>query len=123
MAWVYLLLAGACEMVWPLGYKFTGGFRSHYWAIGVTIGVLILSFFLMSLATRAGIHLGTAYAVWTGIGATGTAVLGMILFNEPRDFLRLVCLSMIIMGVVGLKFLSPVEAQESIQRIERPENP
>ena len=105
MGWIYLLLAGACEMVWPLGFKYTHGFRVHHWAVGVTVGVMITSFGLMSLATsRGGIHVGTAYAVWTGLGATGTAVLGMALFHESSDAWRLACLSLIILGVVGLKF-------------------
>jgi quaternary ammonium compound-resistance protein SugE len=104
MGWIYLLLAGACEMVWPLGFKYTHGFRDHYWAIGGTVLVMITSFGLMSLATnRGGIAVGTAYAVWTGLGATGTVLLGMSLFHEPRDAWRLACLSLIILGVVGLK--------------------
>ena len=107
MAWIFLLLAGACEMAWPLGFKYTEGFTKERWAVAVTFGVMILSFWLMSLATGRGVHVGTAYAVWTGIGASGTAVLGMILFKEPRDVTRLACLGLIILGVMGLKFLSP----------------
>jgi quaternary ammonium compound-resistance protein SugE len=109
MPWLYLLLAGACEMVWPLGFKYTHGFSRNHWATGCTFGVMILSFWLMSLATKQGVHIGTAYAVWTGLGAAGTAILGMILFNEPRDFLRIGLLSLIIIGAVGLKFVSPPE--------------
>jgi quaternary ammonium compound-resistance protein SugE len=107
MAWVYLLLAGACEMIWPLGFKYTQGFKTHFGWVAVTMCMMILSFWLMGVATNKGIHIGTAYAVWTGIGASGTAVLGMILFHEPRDAIRLACLSLIIAGVVGLKFFSP----------------
>jgi quaternary ammonium compound-resistance protein SugE len=109
MAWFYLFLAGACEMAWPLGFKYTNGFNTHVWAIALTMATMLLSFWLMSLAVRHGIHVGTAYAVWTGLGAAGTAVLGMILFSEPRDVVRLGCLSLIIAGVIGLKFLSPPE--------------
>ena len=107
MAWALLLIAGACEMVWPLGFKYTNGFKQHYGAVFITFGVMGLSLWLMSQATARGIHVGTAYAVWTGLGAAGTAVLGIILFNEPRDLIRLACLGLIIIGVVGLKFLSP----------------
>ena len=103
MRWVYLLFAGACEMVWPLGFKYTHGFKDHYPAIGGTVGVMLTSFWLMSLATNRGIPVGTAYAVWTGLGATGTVLLSMTLFHEPRDAWRLACLSLIILGVVGLK--------------------
>jgi multidrug transporter EmrE-like cation transporter len=69
----------------------------------------------MSLATRGGIPVGTTYAVWTGIGAAGTAVLGMMLFGEPHDLARLACLSLIICGAVGLKFLSPPEGSPASQ--------
>jgi quaternary ammonium compound-resistance protein SugE len=109
MPWVFLLLAGFCEMVWPLGFKYTNGFSKNYWAVGGTFAVMVLSLYLMSLATKGqhGVHVGTAYAVWTGLGAAGTAALGMWLFHEPRDVMRIVCLGMIISGAVGLKFLSP----------------
>ena len=107
MPWFFLILAGICEMVWPLGFKYTAGFSRHYWAVGTTFAIMILSFYLMSVATARGIPIGTAYAVWTGIGAAGTAILGMLLFQESSDFLRLTCLALIISGAVGLKFLSP----------------
>ena len=103
MGWIYLLAAGVCEMCWPLGFKYTDGFKSHYPLVGATFVVMLASFGLMSLATTRGIPVGTAYAVWTGIGATGTVVLGMALFHEPRDVVRLACLGLIIAGVVGLK--------------------
>jgi quaternary ammonium compound-resistance protein SugE len=77
------------------------------------MGVMLLSFWLLSQATSRGIHMGTAYAVWTGIGATGTAILGMILFKEPRDLVRLGCLALIIVGVVGLKLWSPSQEKPS----------
>jgi quaternary ammonium compound-resistance protein SugE len=120
MAWIFLLFAGACEMVWPLGFKFTNGFKEHYWAVALTFLIMILSFWLMSQATNRGIPVGTAYAVWTGIGASGTAILGMIIFHESRDWIRLVCLSVIIVGVVGLKLFSPPEAGQSPAAASQP---
>jgi len=119
MAWIFLLLAGACEMVWPLGFKYTNGFKVHVPIMALTLAIMTLSFYLMSVATAKGIPVGTAYAVWTGIGATGTAVLGMAWFNDPRDWTRIACLSLIIIGAVGLKLFekpplsSPAPAQVS----------
>ncbi len=113
MAWFYLLLAGCCEMVWPLGFKYTHGFKVHVWAMALTLALMTLSFWLMGVATNKGIPIGTAYAVWTGLGATGTAVLGMVLFKDPRDAFRLACLSLIILGAIGLKFKSPPPTAES----------
>jgi quaternary ammonium compound-resistance protein SugE len=107
MAWFLLLLAGICEMAWPIGFKYTNGFKTHLWAVALTMGIMLLSFVLMGGAVRRGIHIGTAYAVWTGIGATGTALLGIWLFREPSDLVRMICLALIILGVIGLKFFSP----------------
>jgi quaternary ammonium compound-resistance protein SugE len=107
MAWFYLLLAGLCEMIWPIGFKYTNGFKSHYWLMAVTLAVMTLSFALMSISTSKGIHVGTAYAIWTGIGAGGTTILGMLLFHEPRDAFRLACITLIILGAAGLKLKSP----------------
>ena len=107
MAWLLLILAAACEMAWPIGFKYTNGFKQHYWAVALTMAIMITSFALLSQATSRGIHVGTAYAVWTGLGAAGTAILGMYLFNEPRDAIRLACLGLIILGALGLKFLTP----------------
>jgi quaternary ammonium compound-resistance protein SugE len=109
MAWLFLLFAAACEMAWPIGFKYTNGFRSHYPIIGLTMATMLLSFWLMSQSVSRGIHIGTAYAVWTGLGAAGTVILGMIMFKEPRDVIRLTFLAVIIVGVVGLKFVSPPE--------------
>ena len=103
MSWVYLFAAGLCEMAWPLGFKYTGGFKRHYPLVGLTFVVMIASFGLMSMATNRGIPVGTAYAVWTGLGAVGTVILGMVLFDDPRDAARLCCLGLVIVGVVGLK--------------------
>ena len=107
MAWFYLLLAGAFEMAWPLGFKYTNGFRSNYGVVGLTMAAVLLSFWFMGTAVNRGIHIGTAYAVWTGIGASGTAILGMFLYKEPADAARLTCLAVVILGVVGLKLFSP----------------
>jgi quaternary ammonium compound-resistance protein SugE len=109
MAWLYLLFAAACEMAWPIGFKYTNGFRVHYPIIALTMATMLLSFWLMSQSVSRGIHIGTAYAVWTGLGAAGTVILGMIMFKEPRDAIRLTFLVVIIVGVVGLKFVSPPE--------------
>jgi len=111
MAWLFLICAGICEMIWPLGFKYTNGFKTHVPAIGATFAIMCLSLWLMSQATAKGVPIGTAYAVWTALGAAGTAVLGIILFHEPRDAVRLVCLGMIIAGAVGLKFIAPPTAQ------------
>ena len=107
MPWVYLILAALCEMSWPLGFKLTNGFKSNYPGISGTVIVMLLSFWFLSLATTRGIPIGTAYAVWTGLGAVGTTILGMTLFNESRDVVRLGCLAAIIIGVVGLKLATP----------------
>jgi len=107
MPWLYLLLAAACEMSWPLGFKVTNGFKTNYPAVAGTVVIMLLSFWFLSLATTRGIPIGTAYAVWTGLGAVGTTILGITLFHEPRDVMRLGCLGLIILGAVGLKMLTP----------------
>jgi quaternary ammonium compound-resistance protein SugE len=113
MAWFYLLLAGLCEMIWPIGFKYTNGFKTNYALMAVTLMIMTLSFALMSISTAKGIHVGTAYAIWTGIGASGTVILGMVLFHEPRDAFRLACITLIILGAAGLKFKSPPAATAS----------
>lgn len=105
MAWVYLFLAGLSEVGWAIGLKYTEGF-SRFWPSAATVAVMILSFVLLGQALRS-LPIGTAYAIWTGIGAIGTAVAGMVLFGEPRDVLRLVCLGLIVAGIVGLKLVTP----------------
>jgi quaternary ammonium compound-resistance protein SugE len=109
MAWVYILLAAACEMVWPIGFKYSDGFKTHHWVVFVTFGIMLLSFWLMSKAIAHGMPVGTAYAIWTGIGASGTAILGMTFYNEPRDLVRIGCLTLIVAGAFGLKFTSPAK--------------
>lgn len=108
MPWLYLILAAGCEMIWPLGFKYSDGFTnwSRNWpVIGGTFAVMLASFGFMSMATRGGLPVGTVYAVWTGLGTTGIVLIGMFILNEPRDVKRLVCLALIIVGVVGLKLL------------------
>lgn len=101
MAWIYLMIAGLLETAWAVGLKYSEGF-TRLVPSGLTVAGMILSFYFLSLALKE-IPLGTAYAVWTGIGALGAAALGMILFEEPRDVARIVCILLIAAGVAGLK--------------------
>jgi quaternary ammonium compound-resistance protein SugE len=102
MHWTFLLLAAAFEIAWAVGLKFTDGF-TRWWPSAGVIVALLASVALLALAAR-GLPIGTAYAVWTGIGAAGTAVAGILLFGESAAAGRLVCLVLIVAGVVGLKF-------------------
>ena len=104
MAWGYLVIAGIFEIVWAFGLKYTDGFTRLWPTIG-TLAAMAVSLLFLEWAVRT-IPLGTAYAVWTGIGIAGTATLGIIVFDEPTTVLRLVCIGMILSGIVGLKFLS-----------------
>lgn len=104
-AWTFLYIAGVFEIVWAVGLKYTQGFTRLWPSVG-TAAAMIASFAFLAQALRV-IPVGTAYAVWTGIGATGTALLGMALLGEPRDALRLACIALIVAGVVGLHLLSP----------------
>jgi quaternary ammonium compound-resistance protein SugE len=104
MAWFYLLIAGVLECGWAVGMKYTDGFSRLVPSV-LTIAAMGVSFWFLSLAMRT-IPLGTAYAVWTGIGAVGVAVLGMLLFEESRDILRILCLLLIVAGIIGLKLVS-----------------
>jgi quaternary ammonium compound-resistance protein SugE len=103
MAWMILLLAGVCEVFWAIGLK-TYGF-TWSWGGAATIVGMLLSFLLLGIALR-DLPLGTAYATWTGIGAVGTAVFGMVFLNEPRDALRIGCILLIVTGIAGLKLLT-----------------
>lgn len=105
MAWVYVFVAGIFEVVWVTGLKYADGFTRLWPSVG-TVVAMGVSMVCLSLAVRA-IPIGTAYAVWTGIGAAGAAIMGMILFNEPRDVARLVFIVLIVSGVVGLKLSGP----------------
>ncbi|TWT50856.1 Quaternary ammonium compound-resistance protein SugE [Rubripirellula amarantea] len=102
MPWIYLALAGLLEIGWAVGLKYSDGFSKPIASV-VTIITMIASFTLLSFALRS-IPLGTGYAVWTGIGAVGTAIAGMVLFSESRDLVRLLCIALIVVGIIGLKF-------------------
>src|SRR5262245_17624921 len=104
MAWVYLVLAGIFEIGWAIGLKYTQGF-TKFWPSQLTIASMVISMVLLARAVRT-IPIGTGYAVWTGIGAVGTALLGIVLFSEPATAWRVVCLLMIVGGIIGLKFTS-----------------
>lgn len=107
MPWLYLTLAGVCEIVWAAGLK-KFGFTLTLGG-GFTIVVMLLSFVLLDRAMR-DLPLGTAYAIWTGIGAVGGAAVGIVAFKEPAAWPRLVCIGLIVAGIVGLKLLSPAKA-------------
>ena len=104
MAWIILVLAGLFEIGWAVGLKYTEGF-TRLWPSLWTVGAMVLSLSLLGLALRT-LPLGTAYAVWTGIGTVGTAILGIWLFGEPATALRLLCIGLILAGIVGLKLVS-----------------
>lgn len=104
MAWIYLVIAGLLEIGWAIGLKYTEGF-TKLWPSVATGCAMIASFGLLAAALKT-IPVGTAYAVWTGIGAAGTAAVGMAFLGEPRETLRILCLVLIVAGVVGLKFAS-----------------
>lgn len=105
MAWVILVVAGLFEVAWAVGLKYTEGF-TRLWPSALTVVALVVSMALLAAALRT-LPIGTAYAVWTGIGAVGTAALGIILFDEPRDAARVACILLIVAGIVGLKITSP----------------
>ncbi len=104
MSWVLLFIAGGFEIVWAIGLKYTEGFTRLWPSVG-TLVAMGVSFLFLSYALKV-IPIGTAYAVWTGIGAVGVAVLGMILFGESRDAFRLLCILAIVGGIAGLKYSS-----------------
>lgn len=104
MHWIYLFVAGLFEISWAVGLKFTHGFTNIIPSILTVIG-MICSFYFLALALKH-LPLGTAYAIWTGIGTVGTVVFGIILFKEPVTAMRLVCIALIISGITGLKLLA-----------------
>ena len=104
MAWIYLFLGGLLEIGWAIGLKYTEGFTRPLPTIGTLI-CMVGSVLLLGLAIKA-IPVGTAYAVWAGIGAAGTAMLGIILFGDPATALRLMCIGLIVAGIVGLKLVA-----------------
>jgi quaternary ammonium compound-resistance protein SugE len=102
-AWLALVVAGLLEIGWAVGLKYADGF-TRLWPSVWTIAAMVASLYLLAFAART-LPIGTAYAVWVGIGAAGAALLGMALLGEPRDIGRLACLGLIVAGVVGLKLL------------------
>jgi quaternary ammonium compound-resistance protein SugE len=104
MAWFVLIVAGLFEVGWAVGLKYTEGFTRLWPTLG-TIASMIISLGLLGLALRT-LPLGTAYAIWTGVGTAGTALLGMALFHESTDIIRLACIGLIVAGIVGLKLVT-----------------
>ena len=104
MAWTYLVIAGLMEIAWATGLKYSEGFTKPLASV-VTAILMIASFYFLSLALKT-LPIGTAYAIWTGIGAVGTAIIGIILFGESREALRIICMLLIVAGIVGLKLFS-----------------
>jgi quaternary ammonium compound-resistance protein SugE len=105
MAWIYLAVAGVLEIVWAIGLKYTEGFTRPL-ASTVTVAAMAASMWCLALALKE-IPIGTGYAVWVGIGAVGTAILGIVLFGESAAWPRLACVALILAGIVGLKLTSP----------------
>ncbi len=118
MAWIELFIASLFEIAWAVGITFTEGFTKVWPSIGVVVAT-ILSFAFLARALRC-IALGTAYAVWSGIGAAGTAILGVILLHEPLTLARVISLLAIIIGVLGLKFLHEPERPSGRTPSQRP---
>lgn len=104
IAWLILLAAGMLEIVWAMSMKASDGFTKMPYTV-VTIAAAWVSFWLLGLSLKA-LPVGTAYAVWTGIGAVGAAALGIVLFNEPVNAARLGCIALVLLGIVGLKVTS-----------------
>lgn len=105
MAWFLLLVAGLMEVGWAIGLKYTQGF-TRFWPSALTLAAMIASVILLGVAMKT-LPVGTSYAVWVGIGAVGTAILGMILFHEPATAGRLISLGLILAGIIGLKLATP----------------
>lgn len=104
MPWIYIIIAGIFEVAWAIGLKYSEGFTKLYASIA-TVLAMGISFYFLSKGLKT-LPVGTAYAVWTGIGAVGTAIMGMVLFDESRDILRIFCILLIVAGIVGLKLVS-----------------
>lgn len=105
MAWIYLVIAGIFEIVWAMGLKASNGF-TRLWPSVITLVGMVISFYFLAQASRT-LPIGTAYAIWTGIGAVGAVIFGMILFNEPRDLIRLLFVGLILAGIIGLRVTAP----------------
>lgn len=104
MEWIILFIAGLFETAWAIGLKYTDGFTRLWPSVG-TLVAMVISVVLLGFAMK-NLPVGTAYAVWTGIGAVGTVILGIVLFNEPVNFGRIFSIILIIAGIIGLKFVS-----------------
>ncbi|GJD98877.1 quaternary ammonium compound efflux SMR transporter SugE [Methylobacterium isbiliense] len=102
MAWLYLFVAGLLEVGWAIGLKYTEGFTRLVPSL-LTVASMVVSLWLLGLALKT-LPVGTGYAVWTGIGTVGTAILGIVLLGEPATLLRLLCIGLIVAGIMGLKF-------------------
>jgi quaternary ammonium compound-resistance protein SugE len=105
MAWLSLLLAGFLEIIWALGLKYSHGF-TRFWPSVVTVLAIAMSFALLGLSLKS-VPFGTAYAIWTGIGAAGAVIAGIVLFGEAADWMRVGCLLLIVAGMIGLRLLTP----------------
>lgn len=110
MAWFYLILAGISEIVWAYGLKMTHGFTILHWSV-ITIIFMVISFYLFANAMRT-IPIGTAYAVFTGIGAAGTAVIGIFFLNEGANIFKILSLIVLISGIIGLKLVDAKSKKE-----------
>lgn len=104
MSWLILVIAGLLETGWAIGLKYTEGF-TRLWPSVWTVAAMIVSFWLLALAMKV-LPVGTAYGVWVGIGAVGTVILGIVLFNEPVNPMRLISVGLIVLGIIGLKLSS-----------------
>jgi quaternary ammonium compound-resistance protein SugE len=107
MAWLTLMVAGLFEVVWAVGLKYTEGF-TRLWPSLITAVGMVISLYLLSVSLKQ-LPIGTAYAVWTGIGAVGTALIGIFFLGEPRDIARILSILLIVAGIVGLKIFSPAQ--------------
>jgi quaternary ammonium compound-resistance protein SugE len=105
MAWLLLIIAGSCEIVWAIGLKYADGF-TRFWPSVITVVAMLVSIVLLGLAMKS-LPVGTSYAVWVGIGAVGTAILGIVLLGESASAGRLASLALILAGIVGLKLATP----------------
>ena len=104
MSWFYLSVAGLLEVVWAIGLKYTDGF-TRTWPTIWTVAAMIISLWLLGVAMKS-LPVGTAYAVWVGVGAVGTVILGIVLFGEAATIARLACIALIVAGIAGLKLVS-----------------
>lgn len=107
MPWIWLIVAGLLEIAWAVGLKFTHGF-TKLWPSVATVLLMLASFWCLAQAVKA-LPLGTSYAIWTGIGAVGTVIAGIVLFKEPATAARLACMVLIVAGIVGLKFTATAQ--------------